>query len=119
MTVTPGGGTPILGRGPEGTNNPLVVLNNHLGQMTDLLGIIAAKVSGDLPHVYVVARQDAEHVGAYWGSFCLACTDEASEFVFPCSKSQDPIHPPNFFTIGDVLVPDANGRMLRYQPPSA
>lgn len=113
--------TPILGR-PEGTNNPLVVLNQHLSQITEVLAQIATNTRPDataiLPHVYVVARNDDPQQGAMWGSFCLACTDSAGNYVFPCAVVQDPIHPPAFFTIGDVYIPDDAGRMRRYESPS-
>lgn len=119
MSITPGRDVPLLGDNGRPVNNPLVVLNNHLGQITEVLGQIAAQVGGGVPHVYTQQIVQDEHQGKMWGSFCLGCSALAEEYVYPCTaREADPLIPPAFFTIGDVFTPDEHGRMLRVNSPS-
>ncbi|MFL5865240.1 MAG: hypothetical protein ACJ780_31485 [Solirubrobacteraceae bacterium] len=106
---------PVLGR-PEGTNNPLVVLNEHLGNITAAL----RRLSGpDLPHDYAVGvAEDPGGHGKMWGAYCLACSDEVRSFVYPCQRApEEAVKPPQFFTIGDVFIITEDGAMARYEPP--
>lgn len=68
------------------TGNPLVVLNAHLATLNTNLAMITQHIVGkDRPHVAAVAP--LTHTlddGPEWGVFCFACTEEASEFVYPC-----------------------------------
>jgi hypothetical protein len=110
---------PVIGQ-PGATNNPLVVLNTHLGEISKQLERIAGTVS--LPHRYALAEaNDPGGHGKVWGSFCMACSDAVAEFTYPCRKPElemiDTARPPAFFTIGDVFEIDPLGRMVRYIPP--
>ena len=108
---------PIVGR-PEGTNNPLVVLNEHLGAITQQL----ARIGGPTPpHTYglEIAEDPGGH-GKMWGAYCIACSEAAEHYVYPCQRApEEQLKPPQFFTIGDVFIIDESGRMLRYEPPKS
>lgn len=119
MSITPGADVPLLGENGRPVNNPLVVLNHHLGQITAQLARIGGPVP---PHRYAVdvAQDPSGAHGKMWGSYCLACSEQAETYVYPCQVSPDEqIKPPQFFTVGDVFVIDEHGRMLKYQPPSS
>jgi hypothetical protein len=110
--------TPILGQ-PEGTNNPLVVLNAHLGNITEQLKRLGGP---ELPHRYGIAEaNDPGGHGRVWGTYCLACSDAVGQFIYPCQMTAreriDSVRPPAFFTVGDVFEIDPLGRMVRYVPP--
>lgn len=119
MSITPGGNTPILGDNGRPVNNPLVVLNGHLEAITAQL----ARIGGPTPpHRYAVdvAQDPSGSHGKMWGAYCLACSEAAETYVYPCQMApEEQIKPPQFFTVGDTFVIDEHGRMLRYEPPSA
>lgn len=117
MSITPGRDVPLLGENGRPINNPLVVLNNHLGQITEALETISARQS--VPHVYTQQIVQDEHHGRMWGTFCLGCSDAAREYVYPCRvQPEEPLKPPAFYTIGDAFMPDEHGRMLRVNSPT-
>jgi hypothetical protein len=114
---------PVLSR-EGGTNNPLVVLNNHLEQITAQLSVIARHTAPDataiLPHIYALVQAHDDTHGAVWGSVCVACTDSTGSFIYPCNIEPDvPVKPPRFFTIGDVFDVDKHGRMVRIEHPKS
>lgn len=108
---------PVIGA-PAQTNNPLVVLNYHLEQITAALQALATPKTG-YPHDYALAvAEDKGGHGKMWGSYCLACSEKVERFVYPCQlEPEEAIKPPQFFTIGDVFIVDEHGRMLKYEPP--
>lgn len=123
MSINAGGDIPVLGENGRPINNPLVILNNHLGhleQISHALQNLALNSKPMLPHVYTQQVVNDPGHGAVWGTFCLACTQEAEEYTYPCKHApEEQFKPPAFFTIGDVFEPDEHGRLLKHGTPSA
>lgn len=107
---------PVLGQS-QNTGNPLVILNAHLANITEVLG----KIASPLPHDYTLAiAEDPGGHGKMWGAYCLACSDAVQSFVYPCQRApEEALKPPQFFTIGDTFVITEDGRMARYEPPKS
>ena len=100
------------------TNNPLVVLNNHLGSITSVLMRIAAAQEHDLGHVYALAEAKLPMHGAVWGAYCMACSGLEGSYVYPCRQRVDEVvKPPQFFTIGRAFEARADGGFLVHEPP--
>jgi hypothetical protein len=113
---------PVIGQ-PAATNNPLVVLNAHLAEITAALRALNAPKAAVYPHRYGIAEaNDPGGHGRVWGAYCLACSQDADEYVYPCQvpahEMLDTVRPPAFFTVGDVFEIDDKGRMVRYVPPA-
>lgn len=113
---------PVIGKSDQ-PNNPLLLLANVMERVIEPLREIAANTRPDasavLPHRYAVTVVQDPSQGKVWGSFCLACTSEADEFIYPCKIEPDePIKPPAFFTVDGVFEPDHLGRLLRINDPS-
>jgi hypothetical protein len=107
---------PILGQRPE-TNNPLLILAGAMEKLEQPLKEIAHNTRPDatavLPHRYGVTVAQTQDHGKVWGSFCLACSDSAAEFIFPCRLEPDePIKPPQFFTIGQAWTTNMIGELV-------
>jgi hypothetical protein len=98
------------------TNNPLVVLNAHLETITAQLSHVVAAMEHQGAHVYALAQANLPVHGAVWGAFCQACSDEAQHYVYPCRLHGDePLKPPQFFTIGRAFSPRDDGGFLVFE----
>jgi hypothetical protein len=95
------------------TNNPLVVLNDHLGAITAAITALARPA---LPHTYALAQAELPQHGGVWGAYCVACSDEANGYVYPCRLApEQPIKPPRFFTVGKAFEPRGDGAFLVFE----
>lgn len=121
MSITPGSDVPLLGENGRPVNNPLVILNQHLLAINGALAQIAANTGSPASamHRYGVAEaEDKGGHGKVWGSYCIACSEQVSQYVYPCRLAPaELVKPPMFFTIGDVFEVDDEGRMVKYVPP--
>lgn len=107
---------PILGQRPE-SGNPLIYLANAMEKLEGPLKEIAHNTRPDataiLPHRYAVTVAQIQDIGKVWGSFCLACSDSAAEYIYPCRLEPDePIKPPRFFTIGQPYTTNMAGEVV-------
>jgi len=81
---------------PSPTNNPLLVLAAVGQHMIDPLNKIAENTKKEARHIYALGEGSSP---GSWGSFCLACSDEQGEYIWPCAKyPQRPI-PPSHITV--------------------
>jgi hypothetical protein len=85
----------LLGQ-PQG--NPLLILASALTEVTVQLGVanqhlgaIATNTAKENKHVYSLAPMQ----NGLWGTFCIACSDDAQDYVFPCLVLTDRPTPPS------------------------
>lgn len=99
------------------TSNPLVVQNEHLASITaDVRRIADAMVMSHHNHVYALAQAKLPQHGGVWGAYCVACSDQHSEYVYPCLlRPDEPIKPPPWFTVGKAFVRRDDGSFLVYE----
>ena len=108
---------------PAQSGNPLKALTDALDRLQPVIEGIERNTRPDasavLPHRYGLSIAHDPGQGKVWGAFCLACSSEASEYVWPCRLDPDEaLKPPNFFSVGDVYIPDDSGRLRKYVDPS-
>ena len=110
---------PVLGQ--TGTNNPLLILAEQLQTTNAILAKLEMNTRPELRmlHEYTVtAVNDEGGHGRMWGTFCIACSNAAQEYIYPCRvKDEEVIKLPAFFTIDGVFAPDGGGRMVRMNNP--
>lgn len=89
--------------------NPLLVLaaaadktNQHLTGVVLDLGVIATHLKAIVKntakedrHIYAIGRRDE----STWGTYCLACSELAQEYVYPCLLAPQEDRPPSHITI--------------------
>lgn len=82
--------------------NPLLVLAKALDKANTYLGQISLNTRPVIQHVYVI-----EETLQGWGVYCMACSFEKGDYVWPC-KQQDPskLHPPQFLKIAEEPPPE-------------
>jgi hypothetical protein len=96
MSIQPGRGQ-ILGQDPQ-SNNPLLILAQAVERQTAVLAQIAENTKKEDRHTYAV---DEVGEGSFM-SYCLACSETAQRFIYPCEDPHKapPGAPPSTFTIG-------------------
>ena len=103
---------PVLGKGPE-NQNPLLVLAGAMegvrGELAKIVENTKPDASAGIPHRYGLTIVETEEFGKMWGSLCIGCTYQVGEFVYPCQVEDDPLKPPQFFTIGRAFGYSALG----------
>lgn len=91
--------------------NPLLVLataldksNQHLTAVEGYLAKIATNTKKEARHIYAIALREP----GVWGTYCLACSDEAQEFTYPCLRfgEADATKPPSHISILPTVEPD-------------
>ena len=67
--------------------NPLLVLakaldktNQHLTELVITTRAIASNTKKESRHTYAIDKRDE----GVWGTYCLACSDAAEEYIYPC-----------------------------------
>lgn len=82
--------------------NPLLVLataldktNNHLSEVFKAVQRIASNTAKENRHLYAMARRDE----STWGTYCLACSESAEQYVYPCEVMANTDRPPSHITI--------------------
>ena len=108
--------SPMDPNSPKG--NPLLILAESID--TNIAGPLRRIAdSMDTPkheHAYGVAIADLPQHGKVWGSYCIACSAQAQEYVYPCSQAPDEqLKPPPFFSIGNAYVPREDGAFIVYE----
>ena len=85
--------------------NPLLVLataldktNNHLGEIMRATQRIATNTKIEARHIYALEKRDE----LTWGTYCLACSEEAKTYVYPCEQWAEPADtPPSHISVID------------------
>lgn len=86
----------------QANSNPLIVLAVALDKANSYLHQIAEHTKPETyRHVYVITETLQG-----WGVFCQACSEDASDYIWPC-KMQDKaeVYPPQFFKIAPEPTP--------------
>ena len=87
--------------------NPLELLavtidktNSHLAHMSRALDMVAANTAKETKHIYALApRPDGD-----WGSYCLACSESAEMYVYPCKTDFDAVAPPSHIAVLPEII---------------
>lgn len=98
--------------------NPLLILADSIEKsVAEPLRVIAdALGQPKLEHAYGVAIADLPQHGKVWGSYCIACSAEVQEYVYPCKHAaEEQLKPPPFFSIGKAFVPREDGAFQVYE----
>ena len=97
--------------------NPLVILAETISRDgADPLKGLGMKAQQDMEHRYGLDIAELPQHGRVWGSYCIACSALASQYVYPCKNSpEEQLKPPPFFTIGRALVPRDDGAFEVYE----
>ena len=82
----------VPGQARRGEPNPLLVLAAALDKANLYLHQISLNTKKEQRHIYALG----ELGNGEWGSYCLACSDSAQEYVHPCVVLKDnPVPPPH------------------------
>jgi hypothetical protein len=110
---------PVLGQSGQ-NNNPLLVLAQAIATTNSILTRMEVNIrpTPHFTHEYTCQIVNDELQGRVWGTFCIACSHEAGNYVYPCAvRADEPVKLPAFFTIDGVFSPDELGRMRRVNDP--
>jgi hypothetical protein len=75
----------------ESQANPLLVLAAALDKTNQHLANISANTKKEGRHIYAMAETNS----GGWGTYCLACSDAAEEYIHPCNYSSAIKPPPS------------------------
>jgi len=79
--------------------NPLLVLATALDKTNLYLHQISINTAKEARHIYALG----ELGNGEWGSYCLACSDAAQEYIHPCAVLKDHPVPPSHISVVPVL----------------
>lgn len=84
--------------------NPLLVLATALDKSNQHLAQIVINTKKEDKHLYALA----ELTDGSWGTYCLACSEVAEEYVYPCSKHDHTnVAPPSHvMSVQDIVSTD-------------
>jgi hypothetical protein len=95
-------GIQVPGQARRGEPNPLLVLaagvdktNQHLTNIELSLRELSRNTAKEERHIYALA----ERPDGSWGTYCLACSEMESAYVYPCKRGGDDPVPPSHITV--------------------
>lgn len=96
----------------------MVTTNSHLAKLVSALNAIEVNTRKETKHIYAMAvRHDQT-----WGTYCLACSEEEEEYIYPCRKYAERLVPPSHIVedpdfamnggreVDTINLPDEDGR---------
>ena len=72
--------------------------NQHLTNIETALNVLAVNSKQEDRHIYALS----ERGDGSWGSYCLACSEEAKDYIYPCAKYQGQPYPPSHITVIEI-----------------
>ena len=85
--------------------NPLLVLATALDKTNQLLRAInknmaelVVNTTKEARHTYAIEERDI----GIWGTYCLACSDAESEYIYPCRRGTSPAPPSHISVLPDL-----------------
>ena len=85
----------VLAVALDKTNQHLTGIEAGIGMSMNYLKAIAENTVKETKHIYALAPRP----GGDWGSYCLACSESAEMYVYPCEKEIDTVAPPSHIAV--------------------
>jgi hypothetical protein len=81
---------------PSPSSNPLTALTGALNRANMFLETIAKNSTVSRAHIYALSELVDD---GKWGVYCLGCSDEQEEYIYPCAKFTERPKPPNTIAV--------------------